>query len=307
MSQMAAAQARMPVQSPPAQVSGVLQRKCDKCQKKKPFLQRSSIGPALDTVPPIVHEVLHSPGQPLDRETREFMEPRFGHDFSKVRVHTDAKAAESARAVNARAYTVGRHVAFDTGHYTPSTPIGRQLLAHELVHVVQQDQAQSFGPLSPAGDTLENFAENAAGRIMNGEPVDVRGGSPASLSCITQPSPPPCHERNPTFIDCAYGTRVDSNTPHARIAAMRFVSLMDQDPSIPRPRPNITLADLDLGHCTLRSRFHSGSEPLCGSAPGEVWQCPVRNTRPLIITGCACCDGPWRSGIAFNPANVRWG
>ena len=63
-------------------------------------------------MPPIVHEVLHSPGQPLDPATRAFMEPRFGHDFSTVRVHTDARAAASARTVNALAYTVGRDVVF---------------------------------------------------------------------------------------------------------------------------------------------------------------------------------------------------
>ncbi len=63
-------------------------------------------------VPPIVHEVLRSPGQPLDPATRGFMEPRFGHDFSQVRVHTDAKATESARALDALAYTVGQNIVF---------------------------------------------------------------------------------------------------------------------------------------------------------------------------------------------------
>ena len=85
-----------------------------------------------------VHEALRSPGQPLDAETRAFMEPRFGHDFSQVRVHADTKAAESAQSVNALAYTVGRDVVFQSGAYSPSTYAGRQLVAHELTHVVQQ-------------------------------------------------------------------------------------------------------------------------------------------------------------------------
>jgi hypothetical protein len=89
-------------------------------------------------VPPIVHEVLRSPGQLLDPATRAFMEPRFGHDFSHVRVHTDARAAESARAINALAYTVGRDVVFGAGQYTPRTAASKRLLAHELTHVVQQ-------------------------------------------------------------------------------------------------------------------------------------------------------------------------
>ncbi len=93
---------------------------------------------------PIVQDVLNSGGgQPLDTTTRAFMEPRFGHDFSKVRVHTDNQAAESARAVNAQAYTVGRELVFEQGHYAPETSEGRKLLAHELTHVVQQCGSQS--------------------------------------------------------------------------------------------------------------------------------------------------------------------
>ena len=89
-------------------------------------------------VPPIVHEVLASPGQPLDSAARSFMEPRFGLDLSHVRAHTDPKAAESAHAVNAHAYTVGSHIAFAAGQYAPQTGLGRNLLAHELTHVIQQ-------------------------------------------------------------------------------------------------------------------------------------------------------------------------
>ena len=89
-------------------------------------------------VPYVVNEVIASPGQPLDAATRAFMVPRFGHDFAQVRVHTDAKAAESARAVDALAYTVGRDIVFSVGQYAPQTTTGRRLLAHELTHVVQQ-------------------------------------------------------------------------------------------------------------------------------------------------------------------------
>src|SRR5205823_1825863 len=92
-------------------------------------------------VPPIVHEVLRSPGEPLDRETRAFMEPRFGHDFSQVRVHTDDRALKSALAVNALAYTVGRDVVFAAERYRPGTVEGRRLLAHELTHTIQQRYA----------------------------------------------------------------------------------------------------------------------------------------------------------------------
>jgi len=75
------------------------------------------------------------------------MEPRFGHDFSQVRVHTNAKVAESARAVNALAYTVGRDVVFGVGQYAPTTSAGQRLLAHELTHVVQQQGFSTQGQL----------------------------------------------------------------------------------------------------------------------------------------------------------------
>lgn len=88
--------------------------------------------------PPLVNEVITSPGQPLDLSTRQFMESRFGHDFSGVRVHADAKASDSARQIEALAYTAGRDIVFAAGRYEPATAAGRHLLAHELAHVVQQ-------------------------------------------------------------------------------------------------------------------------------------------------------------------------
>ncbi len=90
-----------------------------------------------ETVPPIVREVLRSPGEPLDAETRESFEPRFGHDFSRVRVHRDEKAAESAGVLNAQAYTTGNDIVFGRHQYSPITNEGRSLLVHELSHVVQ--------------------------------------------------------------------------------------------------------------------------------------------------------------------------
>jgi len=118
------------------------QRKCAECEKEEEEtkLQRKESGgsEASVTAPPIVHEVLNSPGQPLDETTRSYFEPRFGYDFSQVRTHTGARASESARAVNALAYTTGRDVVFGTSLYTPQTTEGRRLLAHELTHVIQQ-------------------------------------------------------------------------------------------------------------------------------------------------------------------------
>jgi hypothetical protein len=162
---------------------GVLQRKCacggspgtdgecTECRKK--HLQRMATQPdGLSTVPPIVHAVLRSPGQPLEASTRAFMESRFGHNFGKVRIHNDAQAAASARAVNARAYTVGRDVVFRAGQYSPQTHAGREILAHELAHVVQQRGMTSGTPMptsvSVPGDVDEREADTAASAIAQG-------------------------------------------------------------------------------------------------------------------------------------------
>lgn len=188
--------------------AGILQRKCacgrhtngegvcEECRKSQAgALQRAAVrSPAADEAPPIVSEVLSAPGQPLDRAARDVLEPRFGRDFSRVRlrtggpgepqgkltvnrpddayeqeadrvaesvtrrggaeassetarrydfgdvrIHTDSAADESARAVGALAYTVGRDVVFAAGRYAPASPEGRALLAHELTHVIQQE------------------------------------------------------------------------------------------------------------------------------------------------------------------------
>ncbi|HTA23112.1 MAG TPA: DUF4157 domain-containing protein [Terriglobales bacterium] len=113
---------------------------CDECKdKEQKTLQRKASGAVeSDVAPPIVHEVLNSPGQPLDRATRDFFEPKFGYDLSKVRIHTDVRAAESSRAVGAVAYTVGHDVVFRSSRYSTHSTEGRKLLAHELAHVMQQ-------------------------------------------------------------------------------------------------------------------------------------------------------------------------
>ncbi|WP_282434910.1 eCIS core domain-containing protein [Nocardia panacis] len=109
-----------------------------------------------EAAPPIVHEVLHSPGHPLDQRTRMAMASRFGHDFSHVRVHTDTRAAESAEAVQALAYTVGHHVVFGADRYRPASSTGSRLLAHELTHVVQQSAA-ARGPVPGRLDIDRDF------------------------------------------------------------------------------------------------------------------------------------------------------
>ncbi len=177
---------------------GVLQRKCacggsasgggdcEQCKnKKKATLQRASNGQASsDIAPPIVHEVLRSPGLPLDSRARAFMEPRFGHDFGKVRVHTDDRANRSAQAVNALAYTVGPKIVFGAGLYQPGSASGRQLLAHELTHVVQQ-QGQAFPEhplrIGPSSDSHEQEAERMASTSEDHAGLRAEGHSQGAI------------------------------------------------------------------------------------------------------------------------------
>jgi hypothetical protein len=139
---------------------------------------RSAAGPAPAVAPPIVHDVLRSSGAPLDPAVRARMEPRLGHSFADVRVHTGARAAESARAVGAHAYAAGAHVVFGAGRYAPGSADGERLIAHELAHVVQQrGAAASIQPsleIGPADDPAEREAERAADGVVALSPAPVR-------------------------------------------------------------------------------------------------------------------------------------
>lgn len=115
-------------------------------QKKRTFLlpgcthtlqRQATDAVTLNKVPPIVAGVLRSPGQPLDPRTRAYMESSLMSDFSKVQVHTDAKAAKSAQMINALAYTVKKHIVFRAGKYSSDTQIGQELIKHELTHVIE--------------------------------------------------------------------------------------------------------------------------------------------------------------------------
>lgn len=105
-------------------------------------------------------ENLGGAGKPLDESTRNFFEPRFGHDFSTVRIHSDQRAAESARSINALAYTRGRDIVFAQGQYQPDNVTGKTLLAHELAHVVQQGEGAGRGV---AADTVQRACGPAIG------------------------------------------------------------------------------------------------------------------------------------------------
>jgi hypothetical protein len=157
---------------------------CEECRKKK--LQRSAThGEAPATAPPIVDDVLRSSGQALDASTRAFMESRFSYSFAHVRIHTDAQAAESARAVNALAYTVGRDMVFGAGEYGPQTSKGRRLLEHELAHVVQQDDRGSSDHKELTIGATDDLCEQEADRVAEASVRRETAGSISQISAIT--------------------------------------------------------------------------------------------------------------------------
>ncbi|WP_158593382.1 DUF4157 domain-containing protein [Nitrosovibrio sp. Nv6] len=119
-----------------------------------------------DVAPPSVDRVLASLGQPLEPALRQNMEQRFGYDFSGVRVHSGSAAEQSARDVNASAYTVGHNVVFGAGQFMPATEKGRRLIAHELVHVLQQGGASS--PIEDKASSLGSVRAHAESETYTG-------------------------------------------------------------------------------------------------------------------------------------------
>ncbi len=120
-------------------------------------------------------------GRPLPGSTRAFFEPRFGVDFSRVRLHNDAEAAYTARSVNARAFTIGRNVVFGAGQYSPETLEGKSLLAHELTHTIQQ------GGASPGHTFIPQTSSIPPDLQLFGDPDEM----PAGLACPPATDLPP--------------------------------------------------------------------------------------------------------------------
>ncbi len=183
-----------------------------------PRIQRyaGQISEGSNTAPASVDRALASSGRPLDIPLRTDMEQRFGHDFSRVRVHTGGAAEQSARDVNAHAYTVGNNVVFGAGQFVSGTQEGRRLLAHELTHVVQQSESQGMVPAQPGSslhrkvkvDKPKGFIDNPTGKglvqtnaetvegylqtLCSGGTVSVNKGSGSvSLAAAFCPTPMP--------------------------------------------------------------------------------------------------------------------
>ncbi len=195
-----------------------------RCERPHNSTSRAHVAAPLRAPAP-VHDVLRSPGQPLEGGTRARMEPLFGHDFSRVRIHADQHARGAAAAIGARAYAAGPHIVFGAAQYQPESAGGRRLLAHELAHVIQQERAgTTTGGRTVADDPrAEAEADEAAGRMfvpgasrvvvsraagagIYRQPASQPAEQPAPPQPVRQPAPPqqpqqPAEEVKPPKAD----------------------------------------------------------------------------------------------------------
>lgn len=236
-----------------------------------PALRRKPNGdiPPIEA-PSIVHEALHSPSQPLEAETRAFMEPRVGRDLSSVRIHTGPRAADSARAIDARAYTVGPDIVFASGAYEPRTHSGRRLIAHELSHTLQQttgnEHADNGSPLGNSGGVVRR-QPNPGGQ--QGDPFQLPPLQVPGTGITVIPGPP-----DPTSLA---GLRLPLP------ASLRITNALsvNSTPSFvadiaPRGLVLTLLDGIDLSAST-----RPGTPP--NAAPNDQNQARIRLIRPVLV------------------------
>ena len=168
-----------------------------------------------------ISEAIGSGGDSLDSRTRALMESRFGYDFHQVRIHTTNRAADSARAINAEAYTIGNNIVFGDGNYDPASTSGQKLIAHELTHVAQQGLGQTDALSSPGNlkiseptDHWEKEAEDVSSKVLSSSfdsntanmSVTSQTQSSPAVQCDTDdsaeewhpPMAPPAEDYGPT-------------------------------------------------------------------------------------------------------------
>ncbi|PSR15932.1 hypothetical protein C8255_20535 [filamentous cyanobacterium CCP3] len=164
-----------------------IQRKCAQCDDEQRLQMKQTPGGTPEVTPAIASHIqsLQGRGRPLPTSTRNYFEPRFGQDFSHVRVHTD----ESAKALGARAYTVGRNIVFGNGQYKPDIMSGRQLIAHELAHVLQQTESRPAGMTPVMGSMVQRQQEDGASSSEALTPGPATATSETEVRAQTPPAP----------------------------------------------------------------------------------------------------------------------
>jgi hypothetical protein len=280
--------------------------------------RRATSDPGRGVAPPIVHDVLRSPGKPLDDVTRAMFEPRFGWDFSHVRVHTDARAAESARAVNALAYTVGRNIVFGQGQHSPHTSAGRHLLAHELVHVVQQ-RGQSISSQAPLvvnqpGDVLEKESQ----RVVDSMSLD-RAPLHLAVHGVKGLGTPPAEE-NPLAAGIHMSSRCDravlSRAKSVAISALGYPMIQREAHFVDGPVNLAFGADIMLGLSTagVTDPILNGTPLIGGRQKAQALAVSSMNGPEIDSSATGTGTQCWIKSVPFNegsfqefvPSNGPW-
>lgn len=262
-----------------------------------PVLTRRSVSSqasSQDTVPDSVNQTLRSSGEQLSPSIRAHFEPRFGHDFSQVRVHRESIAADSARAINAHAYTVGNHLVFGSGKYAPQSPAGRELLAHELTHVIQQCQS---GGLNLSSAQREGEARQASTAISRGSALPRISAASTAISR----DPEPASEDDASFAatlaeaTCDIGAlcRLSDSAPtvvtHERL--MSAYSLC---------YPGISPVSLIAGNPCLTPNFGLPALPTASASPTA----PGPRRRPGPLAAPASTPAPASGGGLSLPSTT---
>lgn len=191
------------IADPASPAGAAIQRKCAGCEEEEKKLQKSPANASTQdghAAPPSVDRVLAQPGRPLDADSRSFFEPRMGIDLGGVRLHDDAEAAESSREVEARAFTVGSHIAFANGVDTASQS-DRRLLAHELAHVAQQTSLRRTGSDVEGGPRQAgSLLREAEAKGRNMAPAFSHGDNFRERLIQRAPPVPPAPEPSPLIL-----------------------------------------------------------------------------------------------------------
>ena len=283
----------------------VIQRMCAACAEEEQRLQTKSKDALRRTVTPSLESdirAMRGGGHPLSAAARQFFEPRFGEDFSEVRIHNDFQAAGLARSINARAFTSGRDIAFAPGEYAPTTRSGQRLLAHELTHVLQQNDSPA-GRMSPyrgdASTPLEKTRRIPPGiaRIQptGAVPLLQRSSIPVSTpSCavsLQSPADPPAGwsalEDQARSVDDAYSYDGKSWNFRNKGAAQYRISYCPVDNGEPQQWESSVIGYLS-GETGSRSLFEQLADiEINGRGIPVNEQAPEHNESMMIFYGNA--------------------
>jgi len=268
--------------------SSPIQRKCDECEAE--MLQRKAeAGGELEDTHGIESQIesLRGGGRPLPESVRAHFEPRFGHDFSGVRLHTGAVAAQLARSINAKAFTVGRHVAFGSGQYSPETATGQRLLAHELTHVVQQGGRPASAASTVSRDPLPQSGTERIHKDLIEQYRRANGLPPNGLDPVTG------QQVGPTDSEIRFGGLLE--------AWLRANQAQGQTPASPsgqtvRSVPAPTQPPTIVGPGTTNVVGQCASAPDVGAC--RQHRTYVENILPQAIANIRSVPSPYSAAIA---------